>query len=65
VHRGTSRALQVGPGLHLEICWADLPIIVATRMSLSFPGLISAVPLYDVDYTKPENVAASRSVQAL
>ena len=29
---------------------ADLPIIVATRMSLSFPLLISAVPLYAVDY---------------
>ncbi len=30
---------------------ADLPIIVATRMSLSFPLLISAVPLYALDYT--------------
>ncbi len=29
----------------------DLPVILATRMSLSFPGLISAVPLYSVDYT--------------
>ena len=30
---------------------ADLPLIVATRMSLSFPLLISAVPLYALDYT--------------
>ena len=30
---------------------ADLPIIVATRMSLSFPLLISAVPLYALDYS--------------
>lgn len=29
----------------------DLPIIVATRMSLAFPLLLSAVPLYAVDYT--------------
>ena len=29
----------------------QLPIIVATRMSLSFPLLISAVPLYAIDYT--------------
>jgi len=28
----------------------DLPIIVAARMSLSFPGLISAVPLWRRDY---------------
>lgn len=32
----------------------DLPVVVAARMSLSFPGLISAVPLYAVDYTKRE-----------
>lgn len=28
----------------------DLPIIVATRMSLAFPILLSAVPLYSVDH---------------
>lgn len=33
----------------------DLPVIVATRMSLSFPGLISAVRLWAVDYTDPDN----------
>lgn len=31
----------------------DLPVIVAVRMSLSFPVLMSAVPLYAVDYTAP------------
>jgi predicted acylesterase/phospholipase RssA len=30
---------------------ADLPVIVATRMSLAFPFLLSAVPLHAVDYT--------------
>ena len=34
---------------------ADLPILVATRMSLSFPGLLSAVPLYRVDYRIERN----------
>lgn len=29
----------------------DLPVVVLARMSLSFPGLISAVPLYRIDYT--------------
>jgi hypothetical protein len=29
---------------------ADLPVVVAARMSLSFPLLISAVPLYAVDW---------------
>ena len=31
---------------------ADLPVVVATRMSLSFPLLISAVPLHAVDYSR-------------
>lgn len=30
---------------------ADLPIVVAVRMSLSFPILLSAVPLYAVDWS--------------
>jgi predicted acylesterase/phospholipase RssA len=33
----------------------DLPILVATRMSLSFPGLLSAIPFYRVDYTLKRN----------
>jgi len=35
----------------------DLPVIVATRMSLSFPVLLSAVPLWSLDMTRPENKA--------
>ncbi len=30
----------------------DLPVVVAVRMSLSFPVLLSAVPLWAFDYTK-------------
>lgn len=33
----------------------DLPIVVAARMSLSFPGLITAVRLEAVDYGQPAN----------
>ena len=33
----------------------DLPVVVATRMSLSFPVLLSAVPLYAVDFTRTAN----------
>ncbi|CAN5496652.1 RpoH suppressor SuhR [soil metagenome] len=29
---------------------ADLPVIVATRMSLSFPLLIAAIPLFSIDF---------------
>jgi len=32
---------------------SDLPVIVATRMSLAFPILLCAVPLYAADYTIP------------
>jgi hypothetical protein len=30
---------------------ADLPVVVATRMSLSFPILLSVIPLHGIDYT--------------
>lgn len=33
---------------------ADLPVVVAARLSLSFPLLISAVPLYAIDYSLRE-----------
>jgi predicted acylesterase/phospholipase RssA len=36
----------------------DVPVLVATRMSLSFPLLITAVPLYAVDYSRQTNIAA-------
>lgn len=31
----------------------DLPVVVATRMTLSFPILISAIPLYELDFRRP------------
>lgn len=34
---------------------ANLPLVVAVRMSLSFPALLSAVPLYAVDYSRKFN----------
>lgn len=37
---------------------ADLPVVVATRMSLSFPILLAAVPLYAVDFTRKVNQQA-------
>lgn len=33
----------------------NLPVVVAARMSLSFPVLLSAIPLYAVDFTLEEN----------
>ena len=32
----------------------DLPVVVAVRMSLSFPILLSAIPLYAVDFRKAD-----------
>lgn len=29
----------------------EIPVVVATRLSLSLPGLISAVPLFAIDYS--------------
>jgi predicted acylesterase/phospholipase RssA len=38
------------PHLHAMPPIGDLPIVVATRMSLAFPLLLSAVPFHAVDY---------------
>jgi predicted acylesterase/phospholipase RssA len=40
---------------------AHLPVVVAVRMSLSFPILLSAVPLYDVDRSRdPKGINPER-----
>lgn len=41
-----------------------LPLVVAARMSLSFPLLISAVPLYAIDWSRSANAAASTAWEA-
>jgi predicted acylesterase/phospholipase RssA len=41
----------------------DLPVIVATRMSLAFPVLLSAVPLWAVDYTLPPQPDGKRALE--
>lgn len=38
-----------------------MPIVVATRMSLSFPLLISAVPMHAVDWSLKENIDAAKA----
>lgn len=45
--------------LPLPAPW-NFPVVVAARMSLSFPGLFSAVPLYGVDWSLPDNQKADR-----
>ncbi|HVS51968.1 MAG TPA: hypothetical protein VHD62_06390 [Opitutaceae bacterium] len=39
-------------GFHRLPAPADLPVVVATRMSLSFPVLLCAVPLHAIDFTR-------------
>jgi predicted acylesterase/phospholipase RssA len=38
----------------------DLPVLVATRMSLSFPGLICAIPLWNLDHADKDHVKLER-----
>ncbi len=38
----------------------DLPVVVAVRMSLSFPLLIAAVPLWAIDYTRQTKEGEAR-----
>ncbi|MEI8267078.1 MAG: patatin-like phospholipase family protein [Betaproteobacteria bacterium] len=37
----------------LELPFEDMPLVVAARLSLSFPILFSAVPLWAIDYEAP------------
>jgi predicted acylesterase/phospholipase RssA len=41
---------------------AELPVIVATRMSLSFPVLISVIPLWELDYSQDEHAPRLKPV---
>jgi predicted acylesterase/phospholipase RssA len=50
------------PKLPLPVM-GDLPVIVATRMSLAFPILLSAVPLWAVDYTLPPPPGGQRPLE--
>jgi len=47
-HRSESVSLSNLPGFHFLPEANDLPVVVAMRMSLSFPVLISAMPLYTI-----------------
>jgi predicted acylesterase/phospholipase RssA len=38
----------------------DLPVVVATRMTLSFPMLISAIPLWELDYRQSHEPTLQR-----
>ncbi|HYL04487.1 MAG TPA: hypothetical protein VE075_00500, partial [Thermoanaerobaculia bacterium] len=42
----------------------SLPVVVAARMSLSFPVLFSAVPLYAIDWTLKANQEAKKAGRA-
>src|SRR5919199_1055184 len=56
-YQPTRVSLAQLPGFHFLPAGDDLPVIVATRMSLSFPLLLSAVPLYTLStttYRKPQ-----------
>jgi predicted acylesterase/phospholipase RssA len=59
--------LQTGEPLIPLPAARHLPVIVAVRMSLSFPLLISAVPLYGVDWTRgrPGEDAKSWGIEVL
>jgi len=52
---------------NLELCplpITDLPIVVAVRMSSSFPGLFTAVPLWTADHTLKRNQNLPSNVPA-
>lgn len=55
-----------GVAYHRLPASGKLPVLVAARMSLSFPTLISAVPLYEPDYRKtPTTTPSSAKSQKL
>lgn len=44
--------------------WRDLPVVVGARMSLSFPLLIAAVPLYTISVAGQREASAGRTLRA-
>ena len=40
--------------LYLMPLAPDIPVVIAARISLSFPALISAIPFYAIDWTRAE-----------
>ncbi|MGN0064852.1 MAG: hypothetical protein ACI379_11470 [Nocardioides sp.] len=59
--RRISRALS--RPLHPWPAPGDLPVLVAARMSLSFPGLIQAVPVHAADPTAPRTQALRAEIE--
>ncbi|NWG20175.1 MAG: patatin-like phospholipase family protein [Chloroflexi bacterium] len=55
---GTSRTLLPLP------VWRDLPVVVGARLSLSFPLLIAAIPLYTLSVAGQREIGAGRVVRA-
>lgn len=53
LHRGIDPPDDVVDPAFLELPGEDLPIVIAARLSLSFPLLFSAVPLWAIDYEAP------------
>jgi hypothetical protein len=49
---------------HRRLPQADLPVVVAARLSLSFPVLLSAVPLYRFDFSRAATIEALRRWRA-
>lgn len=52
---GKDPPTEKGTGLRELPASRDLPVLLAARMSLSFPLLFSAVPLYAIDHEKPSD----------
>src|SRR4029079_3502920 len=40
-----------------------LPVVIAVRLSLSFPVLLSALPLYQIDRSMPDDVKNKRATR--
>jgi len=53
---------KAGRTLYRLPCNSHLPVVVLVRMSLSFPVLLSAVPMYAVDYSGKQAQAHAKRV---
>jgi hypothetical protein len=63
----TSPTIEAGVGVALRRfpLPEHIPVVVAARMSLSFPFLLGAVPLYAVDFTLVTNEEAKKAEKAV
>jgi len=61
-HAYDSTKVTPPPGYHFLPEWKDLPVIVAVRLSNSFPLFLRSIPLYSIDTSAAKTTSADQRI---